>query len=71
MRDAELWWIPPVAPRPYEQADIDASSAELAGLDGRSVTREDLLSRDVAVAEPQVEVLRQSDFLALFDTAPA
>jgi CRISPR-associated endonuclease/helicase Cas3 len=67
---AELWWIPPAGPHPYEQADIDASSAELARLDGRAVTGEDLLSRDVAVTEPQVAVLRRSDFTALFDTAP-
>jgi CRISPR-associated endonuclease/helicase Cas3 len=67
---AELWWIPPARPQPYEQADIDASSAELARLDGRAVTGEDLLSRDVAVTEPQVAVLRRSDFAALFDTAP-
>jgi CRISPR-associated endonuclease/helicase Cas3 len=67
---AELWWIPPARPQPYEHADIDASSAELARLDGRAVTGEDLLSRDVAVAETQVAVLRRSDFTALFDTAP-
>jgi CRISPR-associated endonuclease/helicase Cas3 len=71
VRDAELWWVPPAALQPYEQAAIDASGAELTGLDGRAVTSEDLLSRDVAVAGPRVEVLRQSDFLALFDTAPA
>jgi CRISPR-associated endonuclease/helicase Cas3 len=68
--DAGLWWISPAAPQPYEQADIDASSAELARLDGRAVTGEDLLSRDVAVAAPQLEVLRQDEFTALFDTAP-
>ena len=45
--DAELWWVPPARPLPYEQADIDAASAELAGLEGRAVTSEDLLSRDV------------------------
>jgi CRISPR-associated endonuclease/helicase Cas3 len=67
---AELWWIPPARPQPYEQADIDASSAELAGLGGRAVTGEDLLSRDVAVTVAQVAVLRRSDFTALFDTAP-
>jgi CRISPR-associated endonuclease/helicase Cas3 len=67
---AELWWIPPARPQPYEHADIDASSAELARLDGRAVTGEDLLSRDVAVTETQVAVLRRSDFTALFDTAP-
>jgi CRISPR-associated endonuclease/helicase Cas3 len=67
--DAGLWWISPAAPQPYEQADIDVSSAELARLDGRAVTGEDLLSRDMAVAGPQVEVLHQGDFTALFDTA--
>jgi len=70
VRGAELWWVLPAKPQPYEQADIDASSAELAGLDGRAVTGEDLLSRDVAVTEAQVAVLRRSDFTALFDTAP-
>ena len=70
VRDAELWWVPPARPQPYEQADIDASSAELSGLDGCVVTCEDLLSRDVAVTENQVAVLRRSDFTALFDTAP-
>jgi CRISPR-associated endonuclease/helicase Cas3 len=70
VRDAELWWVLPARPLPYEQADIDASSAELAGLEGRAVTGEDLLSRDVAVTETQVAVLRRSDFTALFDTAP-
>src|SRR5213080_1895942 len=68
VRDAELWWVPPARPQPYEQADIDASSAELSGLDGCVVTCEDLLSRDVAVTENQVAVLRRSDFTALFDT---
>jgi CRISPR-associated endonuclease/helicase Cas3 len=68
--DAEVWWVPPAKPHPYEQADIDASAAELSSLDGRTVTGEELLSRDVAVTETQVAVLRRSDFTALFDTAP-
>ena len=67
---AELWWVPPTGPHPYEQADIDASSTELASLAGRAVTGEDLLSRDVAVTETQVAVLGRSDYTALFDTAP-
>jgi len=67
---AELWWVPPARPQPYDQADIDASSAELAMLEGRAVTGEDLLGRDVAVTETPVAVLRSSDFTALFDTAP-
>ncbi len=68
---AELWWIPPARPHPYEQADIDASCAGLSSLDGRAVTGEDLLIRDVAVTETPVPVLRRSDLTALFDTAPA
>jgi|1186.fasta_scaffold01511_2 CRISPR-associated endonuclease/helicase Cas3 len=70
VRDAELWWIPPAAPPPYEQADIDASSAELARLGHRAVTGEDLLSRVVTVTETQVAVLARSDVTTLFDTAP-
>ena len=68
--DAELWWLPPAKPQPYEQADIDASGAELSGLDGRAVTGEDLLDRQVAVTEIQVAVLRKADLIGLFDTAP-
>ncbi|HEU5392335.1 MAG TPA: CRISPR-associated helicase Cas3' [Streptosporangiaceae bacterium] len=66
--DAELWWVAPARPQPYEQADIDTSSAELAQLDGRAVTGEDLLGRDVAVTETPVAVLRRNDFVGLFDT---
>jgi CRISPR-associated endonuclease/helicase Cas3 len=66
--EAELWWIPPTRPHPYEHADIDASSAELSSLDGRAVTSEDLLGRRVAATESQVAVIRRSDFTALFDT---
>jgi CRISPR-associated endonuclease/helicase Cas3 len=65
-----LWWLPAAKPLPYEQADIDASCAELSGLEGRAVTGEDLLSRDVAVTDTQVAVLRRSDLIGLFDTAP-
>jgi CRISPR-associated endonuclease/helicase Cas3 len=68
--DAELWWIPPAKPQPYEQADIDAARAELDHLEGHAVTSEDLLARDVALSEAPVAVLRRSDFIGLFDTAP-
>jgi CRISPR-associated endonuclease/helicase Cas3 len=68
--DAELWWVRPARPHPYEHADVDASSTELASLADRAVTGEDLLNRDVAVTETQVAVLRRSDYTALFDTAP-
>jgi CRISPR-associated endonuclease/helicase Cas3 len=67
---AEFWWIPTAKPNPYPQADVDAASAELDRLEGRAVTGEDLLSREVRVTETQVAVLRRSDLLGLFDTAP-
>lgn len=67
---AELWWIPPARPHPYEQADIDASSVELSVLDGRAVTSEDLLGRAGTSTGTRPSVLRRSDFIALFDTAP-
>jgi CRISPR-associated endonuclease/helicase Cas3 len=70
VRDAELLWLPPLSPQPYEQADVDAASAELDRLEGRSVTSEELLARSVEVTETPVSVLRRSDFAALFDTAP-
>ena len=68
--DAEVWWIPPDKPLPYEQRDIDEASAELARLDGERVTGEDLLGRDVFATREQVAVIRRSDFVGLFDTSP-
>jgi CRISPR-associated endonuclease/helicase Cas3 len=70
VRDPELWWTAPHKPAPYQQPDIDAAVAALSHLEGAAVTGEDLLSRDVAVVEEQVAVLRRGDFLGLFDTAP-
>jgi CRISPR-associated endonuclease/helicase Cas3 len=70
VQDAELWWVPPDKPLPYEQAEIDASAAELSRLEDRAVTGEDLLACDVYVSETPVAVLRRSDFTALFDTSP-
>ncbi|MGH3159174.1 MAG: type I-G CRISPR-associated helicase/endonuclease Cas3g, partial [Streptosporangiaceae bacterium] len=68
--DAELWWIPPAKPQPYDQVDIDATSTELDSLEDSAVTSEELLARNVAVTETPVAVLRRSDFIGLFDTAP-
>ena len=67
---AEFWWVPPAKPLPYEQADIDATAAELENLEGSDATSEMLLARNVAVTETPVAVLRRSDFTGLFDTAP-
>jgi CRISPR-associated endonuclease/helicase Cas3 len=68
--DAELWWLPPAKPFPYPAADVEATAAELASLEGAQVTGEDLLGRAVPVTEAAVSVLRRSDLIALFDTAP-
>ena len=70
VEDAELWWLPAAKPQPYEQADIDASSDELSSLEERVVTGEDLLNREIDLTEAQVAVLRKSDLIGLFDTAP-
>ena len=67
--DAELWWLPPAKPEPYDPDDVAASMAELERLEGQAVTGEDLQKRDVAVTDPAVSVLRRPDLLALFDTA--
>lgn len=71
VENAELWWVAPPKPAPYEQPDVDATAAALDGLEGCAVTGEDLLDhgRNVAVTEPQVAVLRRSDFIELFDTS--
>jgi CRISPR-associated endonuclease/helicase Cas3 len=68
--DAELCWIPPASHHPYPEQDIAASAAELSALEGTAVTSEDLLSHDVPVTEQPVAVLRRSDLIGLFDTAP-
>jgi CRISPR-associated endonuclease/helicase Cas3 len=70
LADAELWWTPPAKPAPYEQRDIDATVAQLELLEGRAVTSEGLLGCDVEVTDEQVAVVRRTDFVDLFDTAP-
>jgi CRISPR-associated endonuclease/helicase Cas3 len=68
--DAELWWIRPAKPAPYEPDDIDHGERALLSLEGRQVTNEDLLARKVATKPPMPAVLRRADFLNLFDTSP-
>jgi CRISPR-associated endonuclease/helicase Cas3 len=68
--DAEVWWLPPAKPQPYEQEDIAATAAELGQLEGTAITGEDLLERSVFYTQDQVAVIRRSDFLSLFDTSP-
>jgi CRISPR-associated endonuclease/helicase Cas3 len=67
---AEAWWLPPPAPGagPGAEPDVAATCAELARLDGVSVTAEDLLARSVPAARHEVAVLGRDALLALFDT---
>ena len=68
--DAELWWLPPPDPFPYQQEDIDATARELGRLEGEWLTTEDLTERDVPRSHGQLTVIGQSDLAALFDTSP-
>jgi CRISPR-associated endonuclease/helicase Cas3 len=68
--DAEVWWLPPPGPFPYQQDDIDATARELGRLEGERLTTEDLTARDVPRSQRQLSVIRQSDLAGLFDTSP-
>ncbi len=68
--DAEVWWLPPPDPFPYQQEDIDATARELGRLEGERLTTEDLTARDVPSSQRQLTVIRQSDLAGLFDTSP-
>lgn len=67
--DAELWWIEPAKPLPYEGQDIDACVSALTQLEARSVTNEQLLGQDVKMSTKRPATLRRDDFYALFDTS--
>jgi CRISPR-associated endonuclease/helicase Cas3 len=67
--DAEILWVPPATPSPYERSDIDATCKELDELEGECLTGENLLTRDVSSTRDQVKVIRRTDFVGLFDTA--
>ena len=70
--DAQLFWVRPSSPAPYEQADLDATSGALGDLEGEAVTSTDLRERGQEVDETEaiVPVLRRRDLLDLFDTSP-
>ena len=68
--DAELWWLPPPDPFPYQQEDIDETAHELGRLEGERLTTEDLTARNVPRSQRQLTVIRQSDLVGLFDTSP-
>lgn len=69
---AVLAWVP-VASRdaqPYEAEDVEATVAALEAMEGEEVTATALGERKVPVSAPQQPVLRRTDLLSLFDTAP-
>ena len=68
--DAEVWWLPPPDPFPYQPEDINASARELSRVEGERLTTEDLTARDVTRTHGQLTVIRQPDLAGLFDTAP-
>jgi CRISPR-associated endonuclease/helicase Cas3 len=68
--DAEVWWLPPPDPFPYQQEDIDATARELGRLEGARLTTENLIARDVPDRPGPLTVLRPADLAGLFDTSP-
>ena len=68
--DATVYWVVPPSAAPYGEDDVDATVAALTAVDGESVTNAELLATSADEAIPLVPVLRESDFEALFDTAP-
>jgi CRISPR-associated endonuclease/helicase Cas3 len=67
---AEVWWLPPPDPFPYQQEDIDATARELGRLEGDRLTAEELTARDVPHTRGHTTVVRRADLDRLFDTAP-
>ncbi len=68
--EVQLLWAPPVKPAPYPPADVEAAEAALDALEGTGQTVLSLRSMAVPTTEPKHAVLRRSDLLGLFDTAP-
>lgn len=70
--DAVLAWTPVggASAAPYLSQDVTAAELALDQLEGAELTAEELASVDVDVSEPNQPVLRRSDLLGLFDTAP-
>jgi CRISPR-associated endonuclease/helicase Cas3 len=68
--DAEIWWVSPSDPFPYERQDINATLSELGQLEGDRLSIEDLTAREVPHSRGQITVIRRSDLDGLFDTSP-
>lgn len=70
VEDAQLLWVEPTRFAPYEEGDVRAAMEALAGLEGETMTATALREVAVATSRPVTAVLRSSDLLGLFDTAP-
>lgn len=69
-RDAVMLWTAVAKAAPYEAADVDAATVALRSLEGLAVTATSLRERDVSVTRVSHAVLRRTDLIGLFDTAP-
>jgi CRISPR-associated endonuclease/helicase Cas3 len=71
---ARLLWLEPPAGRdahlPYDAEELANTATALRELQGQAMTGEGLAARDVKEAEPEHRLLRRSDLIGLFDTAP-
>lgn len=70
--DAQLWWVTPPTPHPYDANDVSAAIEALITLEGERATTTILreLSAQVPETEEIVPVLRRRDLIDLFDTSP-
>lgn len=68
--DSRLYWMMPPKSLPYVADDLDATVTALMTLEGQPVNNVQLLDIEVAESSPVVPVLRERDFIDLFDTSP-
>lgn len=69
--DARVLWGDPTAPEPYDAEDVAAARAQLEKLTGSGITTESLSALEVAESGgEESQVVRRTDLLRLFDTAP-
>lgn len=67
---ATLLWAPPPKPAPYDAADVSAAVDALNALGGAQATPESIRAVSVATVPQLHAVLRRTDLVDLFDTAP-
>lgn len=70
LTDAELWWVRPPSPAPYQDEGVAAAIAALEGLEGSIVTPRHMITAGPPPAPKVLPVLRRRDLIELFDTAP-